>query len=365
MGTRSGRKPFPVRLSESERADLERVIRASKSPQSHVIRAKIALMCSDEISTEDIALELGVCKATVCKWRKRFSLFGAGVLDDAPRSGTPRKIDDSKIAEILQITLEEEPSNASHWSTPTLAKRVGVSQPTIHRIWKTFGLKPHLVQYFNISTDPYFTEKVRDVTGLYLDPPDAALVLCLDEKTQIQALDRTQPVLPLMPFVPERQTHDYKRNGTTNLYAALEMASGKVISKTTSAHRAVEFIAFLDQVKKEVPKNLEVHLVLDNVSTHKTDAVRAWLIKNPRFHFHFTPTYSSWMNMVERWFSELTTKMPRRSTHKSEKDLIKSINAWIAGWNENPKPFKWVKTADEIFASMEKYLSPLSMGTSE
>ena len=365
MGNRRGRKPFEVKLSESERTELEKVIRASKSAQSHVIRARIALMCSDELGSDEIAFQLGVSKATVCKWRKRFSLFGVGILDDAPRSGTPRKIDDDKIADILRVTLECEPPLATHWSTTTLAQKVGVSQPTISRIWRTFGLKPHMVQYFNISTDPNFTEKVRDIVGLYLSPPDAALVLCVDEKTQIQALDRTQPVLPMVPFVPERQTHDYKRNGTTNLYAALEMASGKVISQTTKAHRAIEFIAFLDQVKKEVPKDLDIHLILDNYGTHKTDAVRAWLIENPHFHFHFTPTYSSWMNMVERWFSELTTKMLRRSTHKSEKELIKSINAWTAGWNENPKPFKWVKTADEIFASIEKYLSPISKGTSE
>ena len=365
MGNTTGRRPFSVVITDEDRKYLQGVIRATKSPQSHVTRAKIALLSADGVATQDIATTINVSEFTVSKWRKRFSLFGVAILDDAPRSGSPRKFDDDKIAEILRVTLECEPPLATHWSTTTLAKKVGVSQPTISRIWRTFGLKPHLVQYFNISTDPNFTEKVRDIVGLYLNPPDAALVLCVDEKTQIQALDRTQPVLPLRPFVPERQTHDYKRNGTTNLYAALEMASGKVITNTTKAHRAVEFIAFLNQVKKQVPKDLSVHLILDNVSTHKTDAVRAWLLENPRFHFHFTPTYSSWMNLVERWFSELTTKWLRRSTHKSERDLVRSINHWISLWNENPQPFKWTKSAEEIFASMEKYLKPLTECTSD
>ena len=360
MANKIGRPAFEVVLSFEERNFLEGVIRKTTSPQSHVTRAKIALGAADGLSHKDIMSFSGASGFTVAKWRKRFSLFGVSVLSDAPRSGTPRTHDDEKIVEIIRLTTTTEPRNATHWSTTEMAKVAGVSQSTVSRIWRTFGLKPHLIEYFNISTDPNFTEKVRDVVGLYLSPPDAALVLCVDEKTQIQALDRTQPLLPLRPFVPERQTHDYIRHGTTNLYAALEVASGKVITNTTKAHRAVEFIAFLDQVKKEVPKDLSVHLVLDNVSTHKTDAVRAWLIENPRFHFHFTPTYSSWMNLVERWFSELTNKLLRRSTHKSERDLVRSINQWISLWNENPQPFKWTKSAEEIFASMEKYLKPLA-----
>ncbi len=306
--------------------------------------------------TNEIARRLQISAEKVCKWKRRFINYGVELLSDAPRSGKPKSINHEKIAEILRITLEEEPPLATQWSTSSMSKRAGVSPASISRIWRTFGLKPHVLGYFNISTDPAFTDKVRDITGIYLNPPDAALVLCIDEKTQIQALDRTQPLLPMRPFVPERQTHDYKRNGTTNLFAALDVASAKVITNTTKAHRAVKFIAFLDQVKKEVLAELEVHVVLDNYSAHKTDAVRAWLIKNPRFHFHFTPTYSSWMNLVERWFSELATKMLRRATHKSEKQLVAAINTWAERWNQDPTPFKWVKTADEIFASMAKYL---------
>ena len=355
-----GRPAYEVVLSKTDRSFLEGVIRKTTSPQSHVTRAKIALLSAQGVTTANIATLVGVSEFTVSKWRKRFSRFGVSVLSDAPRSGAPRIHDDEKIAEIIRLTTTTEPPNATHWSSPQMAKATGLSQPTISRIWKAFGLKPHLVQYFNISNDPNFTEKVRDIVGLYLNPPDAALVLCVDEKTQIQALDRTQPVLPLRPFVPSRQTHDYIRHGTTNLYTALEVASGKVITNTTKAHRAVEFIAFLEQIKKQVPKDLDIHLILDNVATHKTNEVRTWLVDNPRFVFHFTPTYSSWMNLVERWFSELTNKWLRRSTHKSEKELIKSINYWISNWNEDPKPFKWTKTADEIFASMQKYLKPLT-----
>lgn len=233
------------------------------------------------------------------------------------------------------------------------------------RGWRTFGLKPHLVDYFNISNDPHFAEKVRDVVGLYLNPPDAALVLCVDEKTQIQALDCTQPVLPMLPFVPERQTHDYIRNGTTNLYTALNVASGNVLTQTTTAHRAVEFLAFLEHIDGAVPKELDVHLIMDNNATHKTEAVRKWNLVHPRFHFHFTPTYSSWMNLVKRWFSELTTKMLRRSTHKSEKQLVSAVTTWTETWNENLRPFRWHKTADQIFKSMEKYLGPLTGQTSD
>ncbi len=360
MEKKIGRPAYKVVLSDNDRKFLEGVIRATTSPQSHVTRAKIALGAADGLSHEEIVELSGVSSFTVSKWRKRFSLFGVSVLSDAPRSGTPRIHDDDKIAEIIRLTTTTEPKNATQWSTTEMARVAGVSQSTVSRIWRTFGLKPHLIEYYNISNDPNFTSKVRDVVGLYLNPPEAALVLCVDEKTQIQALDRTQPVLPMTPFVPERQTHDYIRHGTTNLYAALDTASGKVITKTTTAHRAVEFISFLDLIDKEVPKDLEVHLIMDNYVTHKTDTVRKWNLEHPRFHFHFTPTYSSWMNLVERWFSELTTKMLQRSTHKSEKQLIAAITKWTETWNENPRPFRWHKTADEIFRSMEKYLGPFT-----
>ena len=360
MGEKLGRKPAEVIISDEDREFLESLIRKSSAPQAQVLRAKIALMCADGKSNGDISRELDTTEKTVSKWRLRFSRYGVATLSDAPRSGTPRTITDEMVTKVIAATLETKPEGATHWSTYSLAKELGMTQNAIFRIWRTFGLKPYLVQYFNISTDPEFTEKVRDVVGLYLNPPDAALVLCLDEKTQIQALDRTQPILPLRPFVPERQTHDYARHGTTNLYAALSVASGKVITKTTDAHRAVEFISFLEEINRQVPKELDVHVILDNYAAHKTQAVKEWLLKHPRFHFHFTPTYSSWMNLVERWFGELTSKALRRSTHKSEKQLIATINAWTAHWNENPRPYKWIKTADEIFESISRFLNGTS-----
>ena len=362
---RSGRPPYQVTVTEDERKNLEALIRRSKAPQSHVTRAKIALMAADGSPTKEIVETLGVSTHMVCTWRRRFSLYGVSVLEDAPRSGAPRTYDDDKIAEIIHLTLQTEPKGATHWSTSAMADKVGMSKQHVSRVWRAFGLKPHLVQYYTISNDPDFAEKVRDVVGLYLNPPEAALVLCVDEKTQIQALNRTQPILPLGPGVPERRTTEYVRNGTTNLYAALEMASGKVITKMTRAHRALEFIAFLEEINRNTPKELDLHLILDNYATHKTEAVRSWLLSHPRFHLHFTPTYSSWMNLVERWFSELTTKLLRRSAHRSVTELTRSIEGWAKTWNENPRPYRWTKSADEIFASMEKYLRPIIDGTSE
>ena len=357
MSKQKGRNPAEVIISDDDREFLESMVRKSTAPQAQVLRAKIALGCADGKTNGLIASEVGTTEKTVCKWRLRFSKYGVGTLSDAPRSGTPRSITDEQVMTVIETTLNQTPDNETHWSTYSLAKKLGMSQNAVFRIWRTFELKPHIVQYFNISTDPEFTEKTRDVVGLYLNPPDAALVLCLDEKTQIQALDRTQPVLPLRPRIPERQTHDYVRHGTTNLYAALDVASGKVMTKTTKAHRAVEFLEFLNQIKKQVPKELEIHVILDNYAAHKTTAIKDWLLENPRFHFHFTPTYSSWMNLVERWFGELTSKALRRATHKSEKQLVAGINAWTQSWNENPHPYKWVKTADEIFESIAKFLN--------
>ena len=359
-----GRRPYVVTATDEERAELEALIRRRNAAQSHVTRARIALMAADGEASTDIAKTLGVSTHMVCTWRRRFSLFGVSVLEDAPRSGAPRTYDDDKIAEIIRLTIETEPPGATHWSTSAMAEQAGVSKQHISRIWRAFGLKPHLVQYYTISNDPNFTAKVRDVVGLYLNPPDAALVLCVDEKTQIQALNRTQPILPMGPGVPERRTTEYVRNGTTNLYAALDMASGKVITKMTKAHRAAEFIAFLEEINRATPKGLDLHLILDNYATHKTEAVRSWLIAHPRFHLHFTPTYSSWMNLVERWFSELTTKHLRRGAHRSVTELTRSIEKWTKTWNENPHPYRWTKSADEIFASMEKYLRPLIADTS-
>ena len=366
MANKIGRPAYEVTLTEGQRERLERVVRATTSPHSHVVRAKIALGADAGMSHEEIIAYSGASGFTVTKWRKRFSLDGVGTLSDAPRPGAPRTHDDDKIAEIIRLTTTTRPADATHWSTNSMARAAGVSQSTVSRVWRAFGLKPHLIEYYTISNDPYFTEKVRDVVGLYLNPPDAALVLALDEKTQIQALNRTQPILPMGPGVPERRTTEYKRNGTTNLYAALDVASGKVITKLSKSHRAAELVSFLAEVDKAVPKELECHVILDNYGTHKSEAVRKWLSAHPRFHFHFTPTYSSWMNLVERWFSELTTKLLRRSAHRSVAELTASIKNWTDTWNENPRAFKWTKTAEEIFASMAKYLEPLlSERTSE
>ena len=351
---------YHVTLSHEERENLLALVRQTTAPQAQVRRAKIALLAAEGMGTIAIAKELSLSAQTVDKWRKRFSLFGVSVLSDAPRSGVPRTHGDDKIAEIIKLTTTTSPPDGStHWSTNTMATKAGVSPSTVGRIWRSFGLKPHMVETFTVSNDPEFTEKVRDVAGIYLNPPEAAIVLCVDEKTQVQALNRTQPILPMVPGVPLRQTTEYKRNGISNLYAALDVASGKVITKMTVAHRAVEFIQFLELIDKKVPKELDVHIVLDNYAAHKTESVRTWLLAHPRFEFHFTPTYSSWMNQVERWFSALTTKYLQRSVHHSVTELNRGITKWAKAWNDDPKPFIWTKSADEIFASMQKYLEPI------
>ena len=314
------------------------------------------LGAAQDHSNTDIAAELGCCATTVGKWRNRFAQRRLDGLHDKPRPGPPRTVTDAQIEEVIVKTLEQTPADATHWSTRSMATEVGLSQTTISKIWRAFGLKPHQIEEFKLSPDPQFIDKVRDVVGLYLNPPDAAVVLCVDEKTQVQALDRTAPVLPLMPGVAQRRTHDYVRNGTTNLYAALDIASGQVITDMTTRHRAEEFHKFLNLIDKSVPEGLDIHIVLDNVSTHKTPSIQRWLQRHPRFSFHFTPTYSSWMNLVERWFAELTTKWLRRGTHHSVRDLIASIRTWVTNWNDNPKPFVWHKTADEILDTLTTYI---------
>jgi transposase len=264
------------------------------------------------------------------------------------------------VEQVITKTLEEAPRDATHWSTRGMARATGMSQTAISRIWRAFGLKPHLDEAWKLSTDPQFIDKVRDVVGLYLNPPDAAVVLCADEKSQIQALDRTAPVLPLLPGVARRRSHDDTRHGTTNLYAALEVASGKVISQMTPRHRAIEFKRFLARIDQAVPGELDVHLIVDNSSTHKTPAIQRWLLAHPRFHVHFTPTYSSWLNLVERWFAELTTKWLRRGTHRSVGELTASIQTWIDTWNDDPRPFVWTKTADQILENITRYLQRIS-----
>ena len=352
---RTGRPTAQIVLTDDEREVLERWARRPKSAQALALRCRIVLAAARGETNQEIAARVDCHPTTVGKWRRRFAEQRLDGLHDEPRPGKPRTVSDGDVERVIVKTLEEQPTDATHWSTYSMAQATGMSQSTVSRIWRAFGLKPHLVEDFKLSPDPQFIDKVRDIVGLYLNPPDAAVVLCVDEKTQVQALDRTAPVLPLLPGVPARRTHDYKRNGTTNLYAALDVASGNVIHSLTARHRAAEFIRFLKTIDVSVPAHLDVHVVLDNSSTHKTPAVQRWLIKHPRFTFHFTPTYSSWLNLVERWFAELTTKWLRRGTHRSVRELVASIRTWITNWNDDPKPFVWHKTADEILDNLAAY----------
>ena len=347
-------------LSDDERETLERWERRPKSAQALASRCRIVLMCSEGGSNRKVAARLGVDRATVRKWRNRFLKRRLEGLHDEPRPGAPRSVTDDAVEAVIVKTLEETPVDATHWSTRSMAKATGMSQSAVSRIWRAFGLKPHLTETFKLSPDPFFVDKVRYVVGLYINPPEGALVLCVDEKSQIQALDRTSPVLPLRPGLPERRTHDYVRGGTTNLYAALDVASGHVIADMTEHHRALEFRRFLNLINRSVPDDLDVHLVVDNVSTHKTPEIHRWLLRHPRFHLHFTPTYSSWMNLVERWFAELTNKWLRRGTHRSTKELETAIREWIDRWNEEPKPFVWHKSADEILDTLARYCERIS-----
>jgi transposase len=350
-----GPKPVEVSLTEGEREQLERWARRPKSAQALALRSRIVLGCAAGENNTRLARRLGVSVPTVRKWRGRFAERGLDGLSDEPRPGPPRRVSDERVEALIVKTLESAPPDATHWSTRSMARQIGVSQSTVSRIWRAFGLKPHRVETWKLSKDPFFVEKVRDVVGLYLDPPERALVLCVDEKSQIQALDRTAPILPLLPGVPQRATHDYKRWGTSSLYAALDITTGKVIGSLHARHRAIEFKKFLHKLDREVPADLEVHLILDNSSTHKTPAIKRWLLAHPRFVLHFTPTSSSWLNLVERWFSELTTKKLQRSAHRSTRALNADIRAWIEHWNENPRPFVWTRTADEILDTITNY----------
>jgi len=347
-------------LSDDERATLERWARRPKSAQALALRCRIVLTCAEGLTNVEVAGRLGINRSTVGKWRNRFIESRLDGLHDEPRPGAPRSIGDDDVEAVIVKTLEETPTDATHWSTRSMAKATGMSQSAVSRIWRAFGLKPHLVDSFKLSPDPQFVDKVRDIVGLYVNPPEGALVLCVDEKSQIQALDRTQPVLPLRPGLPERRTHDYVRHGTTNLYAALDVASGQVIADLTDRHRAQEFRAFLNLINRSVPDDLDVHVVVDNSSTHKTPEIRRWLVRHPRFTLHFTPTYSSWLNLVERWFAELTNKWLRRGTHRSTKELERAILDWTESWNDNPRPFVWHKSADEILDTLATYCERIS-----
>jgi len=350
----------PVELTALERAQLESWTRRRTSAQALALRSRIVLLAADGLKNTEIAGELGVHRNMVAKWRSRFLEHRLDGLTDEPRPGRPRTVSDEQVEAVVVTTLEATPKDATHWSTRSMAREVGLTQSAVQRIWKAFGLQPHRQQTWKLSKDPLFIEKVRDVVGLYLNPPERAVVLCVDEKSQIQALDRTAPILPMLPGTPERATHDYRRAGTSSLYAALDLTTGKVIGALHSRHRAIEFKQFLQTIDREVPADLDVHLVLDNSSTHKTPAIQRWLAAHPRFVLHFTPTSSSWLNLVERWFGELTTKKLRRAAHRSVRELNADIRAWIDNWNADPRPFVWTKPAEEILESIARYCTRIN-----
>jgi transposase len=352
---RTGRPKKPLVLTETEQQELESMAHRARTMPTLARRARVILACAEGQNNCQVARRLRISPTTVWKWRARFvSKRVAGLLDE-PRPGAPRQIDDQEIESVIVRTLESTPRGSTHWSTRSMAKATGYSHMTISRVWRAFGLQPHRSETFKLSSDPLLIEKVRDVVGLYVNPPEHAVVLCVDEKSEIQALDRTAPLLPMQPGQAERRTHDYKRNGTTSLFAALDVQVGRVLCQTHRRHRSIEFRKFLDQIHSHVPAELDVHILMDNYGTHKSQMIRHWFAKRPRFHVHFTPTYSSWLNQVERWFGELTQKQIRRGAHRSVQELESAIQEFIDATNAQPKPFVWAKSADEILASIARF----------
>ena len=358
-----GKAAVAIELSLAERGELESLARAQKTGQAMARRARIVLAAAAGLENKAICGDVGGDANTVGKWRRRFAAHRLDGLLDEPRPGTPRRIGDDAIADTIRLTLETTPPGATHWSLRSMAKAVGYAPSTIHRLWRAFGLQPHRSETFKLSTDPLFVEKVRDIVGLYLAPPERALVLCveprgspdMDEKSRIQALDRTQPLLPMRPGQVERHTHDYTRHGTTSLFAALDIATGAVIGRCYPRHRSGEFRRFLDQIETAVPADADVHLVMDNYATHRTKPIRDWLAKRPRWHVHFTPTSASWINQVERFFALITDKQIRRGVHRSTQALEADIRAFIDAHNADPKPFRWTRSADDILASIQRF----------
>jgi transposase len=351
----AGRQLAPLSLSSEEWSELKALAARRKTSQALALRARIVLACAEGSQNKQVAAKLHVDEATVSKWRRRFVERRIDGLHDEPRSGAPRTIDDTRIEAVIVNTLESLPADATHWSSRGMAKASGISVSSVQRIWRAFGLQPHRMETFKLSTDPDFVAKVRDIVGLYVSPPEHAVVLCVDEKSQIQALDRSQPMLPMRPGQPARRSHDYTRHGTTSLFAALDIATGRVIGKCYRRHRAAEFRKFLDEIEAAVPTDLDVHLVMDNYATHKTPLIRKWLAKRPRWHVHMTPTSASWLNQVERFFALLTDKKIRRGIYRSVIALKADIASFIARHNAHPKPFRWTKSADDILASIERF----------
>jgi transposase/uncharacterized protein YerC len=357
---RTGRPKQVLELSDTEREQLVRWERRRKSSQALALRSRIVLACAEGRSNKDVAAACGVSQPTVGKWRRRFCELRLDGLVDDPRPGRPPSITVQQVEDVVVATLESVPENATHWSRAKMAQRSGLSASTIGRIWRSFELKPHRSDTFKLSNDPLFVEKIYDVVGLYLNPPEMAVVLSVDEKSQVQALARSQPAFPMMPGMPEQRTHDYLRHGTTSLFAAFNTADGTVISSLHRRHRAIEFKKFLHKIDAAVPEHLDVHLICDNYGTHKSPAIRRWLDAHPRFHMHHTPTYSSWVNQVERWFAYLTEDLLRRCDHRSVQALEKDIRTWVIAWNENPKPFIWTKTAEQILESLARLLQRIN-----
>ncbi|MGB0094617.1 MAG: IS630 family transposase [Solirubrobacteraceae bacterium] len=359
---RTGRPKQVLVLSDQEREQLQRWERRRKSFQALAVRSRIVLACAQGTSNKDVAQACAVSANTVSKWRRRFCELRLDGLSDDPRPGRPATVSAEQVEDVVVATLESTPEHATHWSRAKMAKRSGLSESTIGRIWKAFNLKPHRTETFKLSNDPLLVEKVYDICGLYLDPPESAVVLSVDEKSQVQALARSQPAFPMMPGMPEQRTHDYLRHGTTSLFAAFNTQDGTVIASTHRRHRAIEFKKFLHKIDAEVPDHLDVHLICDNYGTHKSPAIQRWLETHPRFHMHYTPTYSSWINQVERWFAYLTDDPLGRSDHRSVQALEKDLREWVNGWNENPKPFIWTKTAEQILESIKRLLQRINGG---
>jgi transposase len=355
-----GRPTKPLNVTAEEIEKLRMLSRRPKTAQAAAMRARIVLGCSEGLMSREVAQRLGITDATVCKWRERFRLHRLEGLLDEPRPGAPRSISDAQVEEVVTKTLESMPANSTHWSTRLMAQKTGLSQTAIVRIWRAFGLQPHRVENFKFSKDPQFVEKVRDIVGLYLNPPDRAIVLCIDEKSQVQALNRTQPILPLAPGVPARQSHDYERHGVTSLFAAMDVGSGVTISNCYRRHRHQEFLRFLKDIDANLPRGFDVHLVMDNYGTHKVAKVRTWLARHPRYHVHFTPTSGSWLNLVERLFAEVTERCVKRGSHLAVRSLEKAMLDYLDQRNENPKPFVWTADADLILGKVARLSKRIS-----